>query len=416
MPTTESRPFGPYPCDEALVPGYVLPDPLELPGGGRVATASEWMNGQRAAILDVFMKYEYGEILPRPQCLWFEQLSRRDDALGGIAVRKELRIRAAMSNGREISFDMLLYLPKGAEKAPVPAFLGLNFGGNHTTTHEKDVRPTGPDAQDGLLGQAEENRGSEAGRWCMEETVMNGFATATICYHDIFRDRTGHADSSVFRLFYDKVDMARIGEKYTPIGAWAWGLSRGLDCLEAEPGVRQGAVAVHGLSRLGKTALWAGAIDTRFAMVISTCSGCCGGALHRRKYGENLSQHFQSHLDYGVPCWFVNALEKYIWHEEELPFDQHELMALAAPRPLAIATATQDQVADPRGEFLAAAAASSVYRLFGSEGLPIGEMPAPDAMVTGDISFHYRTGIHDQTRDDWRHYWELGRRFLCHGC
>ncbi|MCQ2402889.1 MAG: acetylxylan esterase, partial [Lentisphaeria bacterium] len=255
------------------------------------------MTHQRRNILEILKKYEYGEILPRPDSLRFEVLSEKADALDGLALRREIRIHATMNNGRRVSFDMLLYLPQKAQ-GPVPAFLGLNFKGNHATTSEDDVRPTGTD----------DPRGCQEGRWCFRECAERGYASATICYHELFRDETGFADSSVFSLFHDKVDMREIGENYTPIGAWAWGLSRGLDCLEAQPEIRQGAVAVHGHSRLGKTALWAGAIDQRFAMVISNDSGCGGGALHRRKYGENLSQHFQSHLDSHVPVWFVNRL------------------------------------------------------------------------------------------------------------
>jgi hypothetical protein len=200
-----------YPCDESLVPAYTLPDPLELPGGGRVASAFEWMNGQRQRILDIFKTWEYGDILPRHASLRFETLSRRDDALGGIAIRKEIRIHASTGQGRDHSFDMLLYMPREAMSRPVPAFLGLNFKGNHATTDEEDVRLTGTDAA----------RGCQRDRWCFEETVRRGYASATICYHDIFRDVLGHAGESVFRLFFDPVDMRSIQERYTPIGAWA---------------------------------------------------------------------------------------------------------------------------------------------------------------------------------------------------
>lgn len=403
----DERPFGTYECDEKQVPDYTLPNPLLRDDGTEVTSASEWCKFQRAKILDVFKKYEYGEILPRPDSLSFELLAQKDDALDNTAVRKEIRIHASMANGRSIAFDMLLYIPKNTSKT-VPAFLGLNFKGNHATTDETDVRVTGLDEQDCVAPEvADSHRGIQSGRWCFKETIAHGFASATICYHDLFRDQVGYAQQSVFSLFFDTVDMFKIGEKYTPIGAWAWGLSRGLDCLEAEPAINPASVIVHGHSRLGKTSLWCGAIDTRFAAVISNCSGCCGGALHRRKFGENLSQHFQSHLDYGVPVWFVNRLDKFLWKEEELPFDQHELMALIAPRPLAIGTATEDLDADPKGEFLAAKAASQVYRLFGSEGLPCEDMPAPDIDITGDVSFHYHTGIHDQTPQDWRHYYQL---------
>ncbi|MBO7533005.1 MAG: hypothetical protein J6T46_03375, partial [Victivallales bacterium] len=184
------RPFAAYPCDEKNVPPYELPDPLLRDDGSRVATAQEWMAFQRPKILDVFKKWEYGEILPRPQLLRFELLSQKDDALDGIAVRREIRIHAAMENGRSIAFIMLLYLPKDVAIKPVPAFLGLNFKGNHTTTPEDDVIPTGTD----------EPRGCQINRWCFKETIQRGYASATICYHDIFRDVTGHADESVFRL------------------------------------------------------------------------------------------------------------------------------------------------------------------------------------------------------------------------
>ncbi len=410
---TDDRPFGQYPCDESLVPEYTLPNPLLRDDGTIVQSPRDWVIHRRAEILEIFKKYEYGELLPRPESLRFELLSRRDDALDGMAIRKEIRIHAE-ANGRSIAFDMLLYLPKEAETHPVPAFLGLNFKGNHATTDEQDVRPTGLDAQDRAdEAQIATHRGIQNGRWCFHDVIRRGFASATICYHDIFRDQLGFGNRSVFRIFFNDVNMMEINETYTPIGAWAWGLSRGLDALEAEPGIRQGAVAVHGHSRLGKTSLWAGAIDRRFALVISNDSGCGGGALHRRKFGENLSQHFHSHIkDYKIPCWFVNRLDSYIWREEALPFDQHELMALAAPRPLAIGTAADDLSADPKGEFLAAVAASDIYRLFDSQGLPVNEMPAPNVNITGDISFHCRTGGHDQTPFDWQHYLDIADIYL----
>ena len=327
--------------------------------------------------------------------------------MNNTAIRKEIRIHSE-NNGKKHAFDCLLYIPKNATK-PVPAFAGLNFRGNQLTTDELDVR------RSGLVPENEANhdkRATQKALWCFRETVARGYASITACYHDIFPDSAAAWDRSALTLF-DNVDGFKgCHENYTSIGVWAWGLSRMLDYLESDPMIDASQVGVHGLSRLGKTALWAGAIDPRFAVVISNDSGCCGGALHRRKYGENLSQHFQNHLNWKVPIWFVNRLDQFIWREEDLPFDQHELLALIAPRPLAIATATDDQVADPRGEFLSAVAASDVYRLFGSQGLPATEMPPPDTPVTGDISFHYRTGKHDQTPQDWSHYWDIADRYL----
>jgi hypothetical protein len=406
--TDQKKVWGPYSIKECDVPAYTLPDPLLKHDGSRVTTAAEWVNHQRAAILQTLKDGEYGEILPRPDAMRFELLSQKDDALDNTAIRQEIRLHNAMDNGADFAFDMLLYLPKHAT-GPVPAFLGLNFKGNHNTTDEADVRPTGF-VKPGVLRV--ETRSEQVDRWCFREAVRRGFASATICYHDIHPDFTHSEQHSAFRLFFQEADYDTIQDRYSVIGCWAWGLSRGLDCLESEPRVNATRVAVHGHSRLGKTALWAGAIETRFRMVISNDSGCGGGALHKRKYGENLSQHFEAHEKSGVPAWFVRKCRDYVWKEETMPFDQHELLAMAAPRPLAVATATQDFMADPKGEFLACVEASKVYRLFGSNGLQTTTMPPPDQVVSGDVSFHYRTGKHDQTPFDWEHYFSLGDMFL----
>lgn len=402
--------YGPYSINEKDAAEYPLPDPLMTADGRRIVSAAEWMNRRRPEILELFRKYEYGEVLPRPDGMKFELLTEKDDALSGLAVRKELKIVCSMRSGREFTFVILVYIPKKAA-APAPVFLGLNFKGNHNTTKETDVIPTGCRFPGKL---AEPGRALQYGRWLPDELVRQGFASVTCCYHDIFPDRVDGAEASALRLFADASGHLPVpGEKYSVIGTWAWGLSRMMDYVESDPLLDGGRAAVHGHSRLGKTSLWAGAVDPRFRLVIANCSGCGGGALHRRKIGENLSQHFQAHKDGGFPVWFMNETEKFIGKEEELPLDQHELLALIAPRPLAVGTATQDVFADPRGEFLACRAASDVYGLFGSAGLPVQEMPEPDRNVTGDISFHFRTGKHDQTPQDWAHYLALAKKYFC---
>ena len=400
--------FDYYPTEEKSAVDCALPDPLLRPDGTRVTTPAEWMLSRRGEILELFQKYEYGAILPRPARMRFQVLTQRGDALGGLASRREIRISCGSGDGREISFDLLLYLPNN-HTGSVPAFLGLNFKGNHNTTDEPDVRPTGF-RKEGEL--ADPGRGVQSARWVFEEVVRRGYASATICYHDIHPDLVDSTDRSVFRLFFKPEEYTSVPEKYSVIGAWAWGLSRALDYLESNPEIDASRVAVHGHSRLGKTALWAGASDPRFKMVISNCSGCGGGALHKRKIGENLSLHFQYHRNLGYPSWFVRELERFVWKEEDLPFDQHELLALIAPRPLAVGTATEDFNADPKGEFLSCVHASEVYRLFGSPGLPVAEMPPPDTNAAGSIAFHCRTGKHDQTPQDWMFYLDFADRYL----
>lgn len=392
--------YAAYETEEHLVKPYLLPDPLRNSDGTKVRTAQEWMNCRRPELFRLFQQEEYGEILPRPDGISFHQLSLRDNALENTAIRKEIRLDFASSNGNTHSVILLLYLPKRV-KGPVPAFLGLNFNGNHTTTDEPDVIRTGFRMPGQLV---EEKRGSQSDCWCFRELIRRGYASATLCYHDLFPDVAGSISRSVFRLFLEEPEYDALGKQYSVIGAWAWGLSRAMDFLETEPAVDHSKVMLHGHSRLGKTALWAGAIDRRFAMVIANESGCGGAALHKRKFGENLSQHFDYHRDLGIPIWFVDACRKYIWKEEEMPFDQHELLALIAPRPLCIGTATLDAAADPYGEFLSCVHASPIYELFGSRPFPGGKMIPPDTWISGAIHFHSRSGDHDQTPWDWARY------------
>ena len=160
----------------------------------------------------------------------FELLSQKDNALDNTAVRKEIRIHCGMENGAAFAFDMLLYLPKHAV-GPAPAFLGLNFKGNHNTTDEDDVRPTGF-SKPGVLRV--EARSEQVERWCFREAVRRGFASATICYHDIHPDFTESEQYSAFRLFFREADYGSIQDRYSVIGcclvchaAWiAWRMSR----------------------------------------------------------------------------------------------------------------------------------------------------------------------------------------------
>ena len=392
--------------DESKVPVFRLPSPLERPDGGRVATAYEWVNRRRGEVLDFYKKEVYGQPPPRPDRIRFETLSVRDDALDNTAIRREIRIHFEMNSARSHSFVMLLYIPKNA-KLPPPVFLGLNFKGNHAATDEPDVMMTGRNIAGELLEP--DGRGNQVHRWQFRETIQRGYASATACYHDIYPDFCSEEGwhRSVYGLFYPEEPAESIHKHASSISAWAWGLSRMLDCLENEPSVDASKAVVHGHSRLGKTALWAGATDPRFRLVISNDSGCGGAALFKRCFGENLEAILAL-----APYWFVSGLQRYINNEAALPFDQHWLISLIAPRPVCIASATGDLWADPKGEFLSGVYASEVYRLFGAEGLGTETMPPPDQPVTGEISYHLRTGKHDQTREDWLHYWDLAGRLF----
>jgi len=384
--------------DESKVPAYELPSPLSTPDGRQVADAFEWANSRRGQVLSMFAKLMYGQVPPRPDTLRFEVLSSHPDALGGSAVRKEVRIHSAMRNGKKYFFDMLLYMPAKAA-SPVPAFVGLNFKGNHATTSEEGVSPPTR-----LYDPAD--RGRQTYRWQFEEIIRRGYAACTACYGDIYMDKPNSAGDSVYSLFGGPGGYGSADAPGGAISAWSWGLSRMLEYLETEPEIDKSRIAVHGHSRLGKTALWAGAIDQRFAMIISNNSGCGGAALSRRCFGETFAC-FPAH---NFAYWFTPKFYEYVGRENQMPFDQHMLIALAAPRPVYVASATEDLWADPKGEFLSAAHAAPVYHLFGNDGLGTATMPPPDTSIGNAVGYHVRTGKHDMTAFDWHCYLDFADR------
>ncbi|HCY43249.1 MAG TPA: acetylxylan esterase [Prolixibacteraceae bacterium] len=387
--------------EESKVPEYKLPDVLTRFNGKKVKSEKVWLKKQRPEILKVFTNEVYGKVPGELGISDVKVWESSEEALGGLARRKQISLFFDKDD-RHLEVNVLMYLPKTTEKVPV--FLAYNFTGNHAVFNDPAIRLTeswvANNPSVGIINNqvTEQSRASAEDRWPVEEIVKAGYGLVAIYYGDVDPDKNDFSDG-IHPFFYQQNQVSPKFNEWGSIAAWAWGLSRVADYLEQDPMVDAKKIAVLGHSRLGKAALWAGAADQRFAMVISNESGCGGAALSRRKFGETVRI-----INTSFPHWFCDNFLKYNDNEEQLPVDQHQLLALIAPRPLYVASAEGDKWADPRGEFLSAKYASAAYELLGLEGLPAKEMPGINQPVMGTIGYHIRTGKHDLSLYDWQQY------------
>ncbi|MCM8816583.1 MAG: acetylxylan esterase [Candidatus Omnitrophica bacterium] len=392
--------------DEKLVPQYKLPEVLVCIDGTRVTNKDIWIEKRRKEIYELFKKFMYGRApVNKPDNMTFELIDHKENVLGCNAIRKVVRI--SYEGKIKGCANVLIYLPDSNK--PCPIFLILNFNGNHAVINdaEIDLTPVWNFQLRKKIIPEEKTRGTNSSRYPVQRIIERGYGFATCYYGDIVPDFADCYEYGVFGAFDYLFGEKRPPDAWGAIGGWAWFLSRIQDYFEKDNDIDSKKTIVLGHSRLGKTALWAGAQDERFSIVISNDSGCGGAALSRRKYGETIEI-----INTAFPHWFCDNFKKFNNRENELPIDQHMLIALVAPRPVYIASADEDLWADPLGEFLSAKNAEPVYKLFGLEGLPVDDIPDLDTPCMGTIGYHIRTGKHDLTTYDWERFMDFADKHL----
>lgn len=388
---------------EAKAGSYTLPDPLKLNNGKSVKDAKTWVRKRRPEIRTLIEENWFGRSPGRPKEMTFEVVEQGAPAFEGKAIRTQITIHfTKQADGPKM--DLLLYLPANAKK-PVPLFLNMSFWPNNIAVADPNVKAGRRwDRQSRTqiaAGPPPARPGAAAYGLRVEQFIAHGFGIATLNKDDLAPDFVDSEGMGVKALYLKPGQTRPADDEWGAIAAWAWGASRALDYLETDKRVDSKRVAIHGVSRLGKTALWAGAADERFGMVIASCSGEGGAAIARRNYGETLA-HMTAPTRF--PYQFAGKYAQYANKVDEWPVDGNMLVAMIAPRPLLLQTGNTDKWSDPFGEFLAAVAAGPVYQLLGKKGLGTTTFPAAGEPILHDLGYFLHDGGHGNVPADFDVY------------
>jgi hypothetical protein len=394
--------------DEAKVGTYTLPDPLVLNNGKPVRDAKTWLKQRRPEIVSLFETEQYGKAPGRPAGESFEVFEKGTPALNGKAIRRQVMIYLTRDKTGP-AIQLLMYLPAGVTK-PVPMLLSINFGAVQNAVDDPGIKPE--TVWDMKTNKRIQAVGKGFGKLNVEPLLDAGFGVATFYYGDVEPDyREGFSNS--IRARYAKpggTEENRAADDWGSVAAWAWGMSRVEDYFETDKTVDSKRVAIHGVSRLGKTVMWAGAHDERFAAVIASCSGEGGAALSHRNYGETVA-HLTAPTRY--PYQFAANYAKWAGFPDKAPMDANLLVALIAPRPLLLQTGNTDSWSDPKGEFLSEVAAGPVYRLLGKQDLGTEVWPAAKVPIFRDgLNYYMHDGGHGMVPSDWDIYVQFLKQAL----
>jgi len=363
---------------EEKVPSYTLPDPLTALSGKKVINAREWTGFRRGEILELFRKNVYGRVPETPYQKSFKVVSEDKNAMEGAATLRQVDITIT-SDGRSLDIHLTMFVPNKVPK-PVPVYLLIDNRG-----------PANIDA----------TRQVKSEFWPAEEVIGRGYAIAVFRNADVDPDNFDEFKDGIHGLLDRGI---RPPDAWGTLAAWAWGASRCMDYFETDPEIDRNRVAVLGHSRGGKAALWAGAEDQRFAMVISNESGCGGAALARRRFGETVAR-----INSAFPHWFCSNYRTWAGNEDAMPVDMHMLLALIAPRALYVDCAADDLWGDPRGSYLSLYNALPVFRLFDkTTAIPEAMAPLNKPVTSNSVGYHIRDGAHNMLLKDWNWFMDFG--------
>ncbi len=387
---------------ESGVPAYTLPDLLTLQDGSPVTDPETWNARRRPEILKLLEDQQFGRALGDPKDVRFEVFDRGTPVFDGRALRRQVTLRF----GGDIEADLLIYLPAEAA-GPSPLLLNIGFTANCQTVDD-------PGVKQGKVWNGQKQRVPATGRSPFPGTdvmqfIRRGYGFATVYYGDFEPDFREGLRHGIRGLYLEPGQSEPAPDEWGAIAAWAWGLGRVMDYFETDPGIDAARVAVTGVSRLGKTALWTAASDPRFALAIPSCSGQGGAAISRRNYGETiklitLPQRYGYQFCANYASWGDRP--------GEAPMDAHMLLALMAPRPVLLQTGDTDKWSDPLGEFVAAVEAEPVYALFGRKGLGTRSIPPSGQPILHDIGYYMHRGGHGMAAEDGTSDWNVYLDFM----
>lgn len=342
-----------------------LPELLKLNNDTAIKSLMDWEK-RKNEIRELLSMEEYGYFPEKHVPISIEVLEEDDKYCRRTAIFRKILLTLHLKDGK-FSFPVKMSIPYKNKVSP--AFLYISFYDEFPNKYLP-----------------------------VEEICDQGFAVVSFCYKDVTSDDNDFSNG-LSKFFYKENEKRNFGK----ILLWSWAASHVMDYMQGIPQIDKEKIAIVGHSRLGKTALLTGAYDERFKYVISNNSGQSGAAISRKKGGESIKNICDR-----FPFWFCENYKKYSDSEDTMPFDQHYLLSLIAPRNLYIASSSEDSWADPHSEFLCALAVNPIYELYGKKGLIHFDkyLEAGEKLLDGNIGYHVRDGWHYLSRHDWNTFIE----------